>query len=143
MSIEFSDRTLPTMRGGPLNKDVFQFVNVEFRWGPEDSLGAEHSINGIWLETISLRIATVLFRTRFKSFYRLQVLHGGTDNALEHSLRIDREVLRQTRWNCGALLPHASTDASYNRPNRFTYVVHMRISKNKISKIGGWLPWNS
>lgn len=50
VSIEFSDRTLPTMRGGPLGKDEFQFMNVQFRWGPDNSLGAEHSINGIWLE---------------------------------------------------------------------------------------------
>ncbi|XP_050594059.1 carbonic anhydrase 2-like isoform X1 [Bombus affinis] len=56
VSIEFSDRTLPAMRGGPLSKDVFQFVNVEFRWGPENSSGAEHSINGIWLETTSLTL---------------------------------------------------------------------------------------
>ena len=38
------------MRGGPLGKDEFQFMNVQFRWGPENSLGAEHSINGIWLD---------------------------------------------------------------------------------------------
>ncbi|XP_033344011.1 carbonic anhydrase 2-like [Bombus vosnesenskii] len=64
VSIEFSDRTLPTMRGGPLNKDVFQFVNVEFRWGPEDSLGAEHSINGIWY---SMEAQIMHWNTRYGS----------------------------------------------------------------------------
>ncbi|XP_068978389.1 uncharacterized protein [Bombus flavifrons] len=67
VSIEFSDRTLPTMRGGPLSKDVFQFMNVEFRWGPEDSLGAEHSINGIWLETISLKLGARRVSRRYYS----------------------------------------------------------------------------
>ncbi|CAK9824874.1 Carbonic anhydrase 2, partial [Anthophora retusa] len=48
VTVELSDRTLPSMRGGPLNEDEFQFMNVQFRWGPENSLGAEHSIDGIW-----------------------------------------------------------------------------------------------
>ena len=46
--IEIDDRSLPYLRGGPLSKDEFQFMNVQFRWGAENSCGAEHSINGIW-----------------------------------------------------------------------------------------------
>lgn len=38
------------MRGGPLKNDEFQFMNVEFRWGPSNCHGAEHSIDNIWLE---------------------------------------------------------------------------------------------
>lgn len=43
---------MPTMRGGPLGNDTFQFANVQFRWGPENSHGAEHSIDGFWLERV-------------------------------------------------------------------------------------------
>jgi len=41
---------MPIMRGGPLKDDEFQFMNVQFRWGPSDCRGAEHSIDNIWLE---------------------------------------------------------------------------------------------
>lgn len=40
-----------------------------------------------------------------------QVLDGGTGDALEHPLRIDRQVLRQTGWDRRALVLHASTCA--------------------------------
>ncbi|KAK9303671.1 hypothetical protein QLX08_004680 [Tetragonisca angustula] len=64
VSIEFSDRAPPTMRGGPLGKDEFQFMNVQFRWGPENSLGAEHSINGIWY---SMEAQIMHWNTRYGS----------------------------------------------------------------------------
>ena len=38
------------MRGGPLKDDEYQFMNVQFRWGPSNCRGAEHSIDNIWLE---------------------------------------------------------------------------------------------
>ncbi|XP_017760505.1 PREDICTED: carbonic anhydrase 2-like [Eufriesea mexicana] len=64
VSIEFSDREPPLLRGGPLNKDEFQFMNVQFRWGPENSLGAEHSINGIWY---SMEAQIMHWNTRYGS----------------------------------------------------------------------------
>ncbi|KZC12498.1 Carbonic anhydrase 2, partial [Dufourea novaeangliae] len=48
VSVEFANRRLPTMTGGPLGNDTYQFMNVQFRWGVENSLGAEHSVDGIW-----------------------------------------------------------------------------------------------
>ncbi|XP_026670748.1 carbonic anhydrase 7-like [Ceratina calcarata] len=62
VQIELSDRQLPWMRGGPLGKDEYQFMNVQFRWGPDNSLGAEHSIDGIWLNVI-------LIMDQFRSLY--------------------------------------------------------------------------
>ncbi|CAD1481165.1 unnamed protein product, partial [Heterotrigona itama] len=115
VSIEFSDRTLPTLRGGPLGKDEFQFMNVQFRWGPDNSLGAEHSINGIWLANVFLKFCVAKLPTfQVFQFHRTQVLYGSANNALEHSLRIDREVLRQTRWNCDTLLSHAGEYTYHN-----------------------------
>lgn len=38
------------MHGGPLKDDEFQFMNIQFRWGPSNCRGAEHSIDNIWLE---------------------------------------------------------------------------------------------
>ncbi|XP_043260012.1 carbonic anhydrase 2-like [Colletes gigas] len=66
VSIEFSNRTLPTMRGGPLS-DEFQFMNVRFRWGAENSLGAEHSIDGIWY---SMEAQIMHWNTRYGSMER-------------------------------------------------------------------------
>ncbi|XP_019700730.2 carbonic anhydrase 2-like [Harpegnathos saltator] len=48
VNIELVDRKMPTMRGGPLRDDEFQFRNVQFRWGPCNSYGAEHSIDNVW-----------------------------------------------------------------------------------------------
>ncbi|XP_043788705.1 carbonic anhydrase 2-like [Apis laboriosa] len=61
--IEISDRSLPFLRGGPL-KDEFQFMNVQFRWGAENSCGAEHSINGIWY---SMEAQVMHWNTRYGS----------------------------------------------------------------------------
>ncbi|XP_054008200.1 carbonic anhydrase 2-like [Hylaeus anthracinus] len=67
VSIEFSDRTLPSMRGGPLDNDEFQFMNLQFRWGAENSLGAEHSVNGIWY---SMEAQIMHWNTRYGSVER-------------------------------------------------------------------------
>lgn len=56
VNMELTDRKMPTMRGGPLKDDEFQFENVQFRWGPCNSRGAEHSINNVWLEKFSVKI---------------------------------------------------------------------------------------
>lgn len=50
--MELADRKMPIMRGGPLRDDEFQFMNVQFRWGPCNSHGAEHSIDNVWLEKL-------------------------------------------------------------------------------------------
>ncbi|XP_011167819.2 carbonic anhydrase 1, partial [Solenopsis invicta] len=48
VNIELANRKMPIMRGGPLKDDEFQFMNVQFRWGPSNCRGAEHSIDNIW-----------------------------------------------------------------------------------------------
>ena len=38
---------MPSLTGGPLRED-YEFSQVQFRWGPNDAFGAEHSIDGAW-----------------------------------------------------------------------------------------------
>nr|XP_031837916.1 carbonic anhydrase 1-like [Nomia melanderi] len=67
VKIEFSNEILPTMKGGPLAKEEFQFKNVQFRWGAENSFGAEHSIDGIWY---SMEAQVIHWNTRYGSMER-------------------------------------------------------------------------
>ncbi|KAG7190972.1 hypothetical protein KM043_007021 [Ampulex compressa] len=64
VSIELSNRKLPSMKGGPLKDDEFQFMNLQFRWGPHNSRGAEHSINNIWY---SMEAQAMHWNTRYGS----------------------------------------------------------------------------
>nr|XP_033330588.1 carbonic anhydrase 7-like [Megalopta genalis] len=67
VSIEFLHEKLPILRGGPLNDDEFQFANVQFRWGPENSFGAEHSVDGIWY---SMEAQVMHWNTRYGTMDR-------------------------------------------------------------------------
>ncbi|CAL7937459.1 unnamed protein product [Xylocopa violacea] len=64
VTIEFSGRAQPWMRGGPLGNDEFQFTNIAFRWGADNSLGAEHSIDGVWY---SMEAQLMHWNTRYGS----------------------------------------------------------------------------
>ncbi|XP_047361001.1 carbonic anhydrase 3-like [Vespa velutina] len=65
VNIELMDlSTNPYLRGGPLNEDEFKLKNVQFRWGPSDSRGAEHSIDGIWY---SMEAQALHWNTRYGS----------------------------------------------------------------------------
>lgn len=64
VSIELSNRRMPSIRGGPLGGDEFRFMNVQFRWGPHDLRGAEHSINNIWN---SMEAQVMHWNTRYGS----------------------------------------------------------------------------
>ncbi|XP_003706716.2 carbonic anhydrase 2-like [Megachile rotundata] len=65
VTIEFPNRTqMPYMRGGPLGGDEFQFMNAQFRWGPENSNGCEHTIDGIWY---SMEAQVMHWNTRYGS----------------------------------------------------------------------------
>ncbi|XP_066256204.1 carbonic anhydrase 7-like [Euwallacea similis] len=37
--------TQPNITGGPLEDDVYNFLNVRFRWGPIDNEGSEHMVD--------------------------------------------------------------------------------------------------
>lgn len=116
MSIEFSDRTLPTMRGGPLSKDVFQFMNVEFRWGPENSSGAEHSINGIWLETISLTLGA---RRVSRRCYSAHV----SSHSIDRRYSMEAQI---THWNTR----YGSIEKCFDKPDGIavlSYLMQVRI----------------
>nr|XP_034178868.1 carbonic anhydrase 2-like [Osmia lignaria] len=65
VTIEFPNRNeIPYMRGGPLGNDEFQFMNVQFRWGPDNSYGSEHTIDGIWY---SMEAQIMHWNTRYGS----------------------------------------------------------------------------
>ncbi|TGZ50163.1 Carbonic anhydrase 2 [Temnothorax longispinosus] len=55
---------MPILRGGPLKNDEFQFMNVQFRWGPSNCRGAEHSIDNIWY---SMEAQVMHWNTRYGS----------------------------------------------------------------------------
>ncbi|XP_025074534.1 carbonic anhydrase 2-like [Pogonomyrmex barbatus] len=64
VNIELANKKIPTMRGGPLKDDEFQFMNVQFRWGPSDCRGAEHSIDNTWY---SMEAQVMHWNTRYGS----------------------------------------------------------------------------
>ncbi|XP_014612124.1 PREDICTED: carbonic anhydrase 2-like [Polistes canadensis] len=65
VNIELSNQTIePYIHGGPLNDDEFKLKNVQFRWGPTDSRGAEHSIDNIWY---SMEAQALHWNTRYGS----------------------------------------------------------------------------
>ncbi|KYM81721.1 Carbonic anhydrase 2 [Atta colombica] len=64
VNIELANRRLPIMRGGPLKDDEYQFMNVQFRWGPSNCRGAEHSIDNIWY---SMEAQVMHWNTRYGS----------------------------------------------------------------------------
>ncbi|XP_051157741.1 carbonic anhydrase 1-like [Leptopilina boulardi] len=47
VQVELHDRTVPMISGGPLN-DYYEFLYLQFRWGENNSYGAEHSIDNTW-----------------------------------------------------------------------------------------------
>ncbi|XP_032667387.1 carbonic anhydrase 2-like isoform X2 [Odontomachus brunneus] len=64
VNVELTNRKMPTMRGGPLKDDEFQFINAQFRWGSCNSRGAEHSINNAWY---SMEAQVMHWNTRYGS----------------------------------------------------------------------------
>lgn len=104
------------MRGGPLSKDVFQFMNVEFRWGPEDSLGAEHSINGIWLETISLKLGA---RRVSRRYYSARV----SSHSIDCRYSMEAQIMH---WNTR----YGSIEKCFDKPDGIavlSYLMQVRI----------------
>ncbi|XP_043479634.1 carbonic anhydrase 2-like [Leptopilina heterotoma] len=47
VQVELNERTSPMISGGPLG-DYYEFLHLQFRWGENNSSGAEHSINNTW-----------------------------------------------------------------------------------------------
>ncbi|KAL2714789.1 carbonic anhydrase 2-like [Vespula squamosa] len=65
VNIELLDQsTNPYLRGGPLSEDEFKLKNVQFRWGPSDCQGAEHSINSVYY---SMEAQALHWNTRYGS----------------------------------------------------------------------------
>lgn len=64
VNLELTNRKMPIMRGGPFKDDEFQFMNVQFHWGPSNCRGAEHSINNIWY---SMEAQVMHWNTRYGS----------------------------------------------------------------------------
>ncbi|XP_029162017.1 carbonic anhydrase 2-like, partial [Nylanderia fulva] len=64
VNLELTNRNMPIMRGGPLKDEEFQFINVQFRWGPSNCRGAEHSIDNIWY---SMEAQVMHWNTRYGS----------------------------------------------------------------------------
>ncbi|XP_050455406.1 carbonic anhydrase 2-like [Cataglyphis hispanica] len=62
VNLELADRKMPIIRGGPLKNDEFQFMNIQFRWGPSNCRGAEHSIDNIWY---SMEAQVMHWNTRY------------------------------------------------------------------------------
>ncbi|XP_073821664.1 carbonic anhydrase 2-like [Musca autumnalis] len=59
------DAAKPQISGGPLpNNTTYQFVNVHFHWGSNDSLGSEHVING---QRYAAEVHAVHYNTRYGS----------------------------------------------------------------------------
>ncbi|XP_073821667.1 carbonic anhydrase 2-like [Musca autumnalis] len=67
------DAAKPQISGGPLPSDTtYQFVNVHFHWGSDDSRGSEHVIYG---QRFTAEVHAVHFNTKY----------GSLEEALNHS----------------------------------------------------------
>ncbi|KAK2588630.1 hypothetical protein KPH14_006398 [Odynerus spinipes] len=68
VNIELTNQTkTPYLRGGPLKHDQFLFKNVQFRWGPTDTRGAEHTIDSLWY---SMEAQALHWNSRYGSIER-------------------------------------------------------------------------
>ncbi|OXU22708.1 hypothetical protein TSAR_009056 [Trichomalopsis sarcophagae] len=83
LKIEFPEGREPIVRGGPLQSDEYRFGELQFRWGPSDARGAEHSVDGAWYAKIKLFSSRVILSyliTRFIERFSMeaQAVHWNT-----------------------------------------------------------------
>lgn len=70
MSIDTAAK--PTISGGPLGDAIYEFVQLHFHWGSNDTCGGENEINN---KQHPLELHAVFFKKEYGCF----------DSALEHS----------------------------------------------------------
>ncbi|XP_052867698.1 carbonic anhydrase 7-like [Anopheles cruzii] len=91
----WSGRTRPTLRGGPLrNKYIFE--QLHFHWGPENTLGSEHSLDG---QKFPLEVHLVFYNGLYGSFDEAKrEMHGLAVVAFFYEVVPNSEDYSLNRW---------------------------------------------
>ncbi|ETN61766.1 carbonic anhydrase [Anopheles darlingi] len=120
---QWNGRTRPALRGGPL-KNKYIFEQFHFHWGPDNTVGSEHTLDG---KQFPLEVHLVFYNGLYKSFDEAKAevdglavigfLYDVIPNSADYSFNIWSNYLPQVRQ------PHSKAQLSYSKSFSLAHVI--------------------